>query len=245
LKKRQERKRIIKRKYSLYIGAARRVWKGYYHRDCSCTITFEDWLKLSQQRCFYCNSLPNQKHKMFIYNGLDRVDSTKNHNIDNVVPCCWSCNCAKSNKTIEEFICHINKIKNEFEDFKITHINLPNKLKYIKESYHYYKSNYGKMEIDLQIFYSLTQMECYYCGIKNSNCIDKQYYYNGIDRIDSLKSHTIDNVVPCCKYCNFAKSNMNILKFKQWVKNIKNNRFYISANLNNLEYRNYITSNIL
>jgi hypothetical protein len=31
------------------------------------------------------------------------------------------------------------------------------------------------------------------------------YYYNGLDRIDSSKGYTRDNVEPCCVICNTMK----------------------------------------
>ena len=41
--------------------------------------------------------------------------------------------------------------------------------------------------------------------------------YSGIDRIDSLKDYTIENTVPCCKICNYAKSNLTLKQFQEWA----------------------------
>jgi hypothetical protein len=85
-------------------------------------ITFDKFLELSQQPCHYCGSAPSNKvNKIpkgrnnyndywFTYNGLDRIDSSKSHTIDNCVPCCFTCNTAKSDMTVNEFISWIRKV---------------------------------------------------------------------------------------------------------------------------------------
>jgi len=74
-------------------------------------------------------------------------------------------------------------------------------------------------------FKELTQRDCYYCGTKPKNIRNQKgsnggYIYNGIDRIDSSKDYTIDNVVPCCKMCNIAKHNYTLEEFKDWIKKV-------------------------
>ena len=80
---------------------------------------------MSQQPCFWCGALPNNKctgsgkastsngiseswrkikiENPFIYNGLDRLDNSRDHSEDNIVPCCADCNLARMDRTIEEF----------------------------------------------------------------------------------------------------------------------------------------------
>lgn len=87
-------------------GPAKSTWRRSYADGCS----FEKFLELSQQNCFYCNAKPSTHCKNFIYNGLDRLNSNKDHSEDNIVPCCWSCNRMKSNMNYEEFIDKITKI---------------------------------------------------------------------------------------------------------------------------------------
>lgn len=75
---------------------------------------------------------------------------------------------------------------------------------------------------------SIIRKPCHYCGKRNSNkkitknCKDG-FLYNGIDRVNSLKNYTIDNVVPCCDYCNKAKGNKTKQEFLSWVKRIYKN----------------------
>jgi hypothetical protein len=70
---------------------------------------------------------------------------------------------------------------------------------------------------------NIIKQDCFYCHSlpynrqKTKNTIDEGLLYNGIDRIDSLGNYTINNVVPCCKICNNAKSNLTINEFKTWL----------------------------
>jgi len=109
------------RKYEPHISTARSVWHCTYS-DCD----FDTFLYLSQLPCVYCGGQPSnsssiksntksvstyqQQNGTFIYNGLDRIDSTKGHTRDNIVPCCRICNWMKSNLTLDEFLAHIDRI---------------------------------------------------------------------------------------------------------------------------------------
>jgi len=57
--------------------------------------------------------------------------------------------------------------------------------------------------------------------VKKSDYFD--YTYNGLDRIDNAKGYILDNVVPCCKHCNYAKRNMSTEKFYNLIKSIYEN----------------------
>jgi hypothetical protein len=64
---------------------------------------------------------------------------------------------------------------------------------------------------------SLLKMGCMYCGKR----LDDE---NGVclDRIDSKKGYTLENVTPCCKRCNVAKNDMDIVEFIKWVERTYN-----------------------
>jgi len=71
----------------------------------------------------------------------------------------------------------------------------------------------------------LTKQPCYYCGALPAQTYSRQtyngdYVYNGIDRLDNDKGYITDNVVPCCKYCNFGKNDRSITEFRDWVKQV-------------------------
>lgn len=109
-------------------ASARVVWKDYKRNDKlrgfdpKGMVDFNAFYALSQRNCAYCNSPPSQVYKAprtttfigeqkhFTYNGLDRVDNTKGHTLDNVVPCCFICNRMKGTKTVKEFYADIRRI---------------------------------------------------------------------------------------------------------------------------------------
>jgi hypothetical protein len=120
----------VGRKYSdPKLATANHIWQITYRDGCS----FEKFLELSQQPCHYCGELPFitfNKYKAkdgryisdvidewadrsdFTYNGLDRVDSSRDHSEDNIVPCCIICNRAKHAMTSEQFLTWIEKAFN-------------------------------------------------------------------------------------------------------------------------------------
>lgn len=94
-----------------------------------------------------------------------------------------------------------------------------------------------------ELFLKLSQLPCYYCNNPPSNkfnaylnkrgLIKQQisqdwanqswFIYSGLDRVDCNLQHTEDNIVPCCKTCNYAKRSMSLDQFREWVKNLFNN----------------------
>lgn len=68
----------------------------------------------------------------------------------------------------------------------------------------------------------IIQEPCFYCGTEKSNhkvtknC-KEGYDHNGIDRIDSSVGYEPNNVVSCCKICNYAKSNLTKDDFINWA----------------------------
>ena len=78
----------------------------------------------------------------------------------------------------------------------------------------------------------LTQLPCHYCGLPPSNVshnykrVKRTTFYSGLDRVDSLKGYILDNVVPCCKQCNWAKSNLSLDNFLSWIARLNDNLVY-------------------
>lgn len=83
-------------------------------------------------------------------------------------------------------------------------------------------------------FLHIVSQSCCYCGIEPSQITKPQYksctteqifLHNGIDRVDSSKGYTIDNCVPCCRVCNYAKHTLSVEQFKTWIKRVYINQF--------------------
>jgi hypothetical protein len=93
-----------------YLTTALEVFQNRYSDG---DLDFESFLCLSQENCHYCNEPPSnlawrekRRHEpayQFVYNGLDRIDNNQPHDRANVVPCCFTCNHAKSDLSIDDF----------------------------------------------------------------------------------------------------------------------------------------------
>jgi hypothetical protein len=79
-------------------------------RNLSFTLTQEQFQHLCQSSCFYCQTRPQTKMHVGkdFRNGIDRICSDQGYNINNVVPCCHTCNIMKNTLSQDEFL---NKIK--------------------------------------------------------------------------------------------------------------------------------------
>ncbi len=116
---RNERIRKIKNKTPGYT-AKHAVFCDYVYsaraRKLDFTITENEFDELTKRSCYYCGELPSrvviQKNAPgeFVYNGLDRVDSSRGYVMDNVVACCTMCNFAKSNTDQGDFLRWVEKV---------------------------------------------------------------------------------------------------------------------------------------
>lgn len=69
---------------------------------------------------------------------------------------------------------------------------------------------------------------CYYCGVEPRNImkaitkqgVEEVFIYSGLDRLDNTLGYETGNVVPCCKVCNRAKSDMTMAEFLEWVERL-------------------------
>lgn len=98
-------------KFTAYRKGARdksRVWE----------LTFDDFMKITQENCFYCGVEPCNVNRIpekewaedFRYNGIDRINSREGYLLDNVQPCCWRCNYMKREKSQDDFLRHARRI---------------------------------------------------------------------------------------------------------------------------------------
>ena len=81
--------------------------------------------------------------------------------------------------------------------------------------------------ISLHKFRALIFAPCLYCGVSGTNHKKSarkdtagDFYYNGLDRVDSTRGYVPSNVVPCCKVCNRAKSDMTQADFHAWISQL-------------------------
>lgn len=107
LKKKEVKERLKTYNKTQY-GRALYLLNGYKRLDKmagrgECTLTAK-WIvdNVFGSECHYCGDA--DWHNL----GCDRVDNNKPHTEDNVVPCCYKCNCKKHLTNYEDYI---NKIK--------------------------------------------------------------------------------------------------------------------------------------
>lgn len=80
--------------------------------------------------------------------------------------------------------------------------------------------------LTLEQFVKLAEQPCRYCGGSASNLYRSaggDWKWNGLDRVDSSDGYTISNVVPCCKWCNQAKSGRTVDEFNEWIGRLFHN----------------------
>ena len=89
-------------------------------------LSEDDFKKLTSSNCHYCGCEPyqirkkvskvNQFAKNYIYNGIDRINSSKGYTISNCLPCCGCCNRMKNDMNYHNFLKHIKTICDNFKD---------------------------------------------------------------------------------------------------------------------------------
>lgn len=250
---------------SVKLASASYVYRQHYNDG---NLTFEQFLELSQQNCYYCNSdattsinifnrfknlinidLPASTfsviHGDFVYNGLDRINSKLLHNINNVVPCCRTCNSFKNNLLINNFISNIlnlryaprlltaDKLSTIQRKLRAANLTTISQLFLIKNNSgtnlcvrtrNNIKNNAKNKKIPLVFELNNHQIDelmcapCSYCGKQANPEIGK---FNGIDRIDNSVGYTIANSVACCRYCNWGKHTLSFADFLLWIRKIK------------------------
>lgn len=86
--------------------------RGAVLRGVAFDLTKEEFRELVTQPCRYCGQEPvvrnysksSRVRILFASNGIDRVDNRLGYTVKNCVPCCPTCNAAKADRTVEEFL---------------------------------------------------------------------------------------------------------------------------------------------
>jgi hypothetical protein len=84
-------------------------------------------------------------------------------------------------------------------------------------------------ELSDKVFDTLSQSSCHYCGdLPNNESHNPRsnggFIYNGLDRKDNEMGYLKENVVACCKRCNFLKRSMSYVEFISLIHKISDHR---------------------
>ena len=97
----------IKSIYNKYVSSA-------WVREFSFNLDLNSFAILILSNCIYCDSPPSNRFKFskgtLAYNGIDRQNNSQGYQIGNSVTCCKTCNIAKLDKTVDEFIFWARKV---------------------------------------------------------------------------------------------------------------------------------------
>lgn len=160
------------------------------------TMTFEAVAALITSRCFWCSHTPAENE----FVGIDRLDSHGIYTINNCVPACWKCNNAKGSMdplTFHEQSLHLDG-RGHFPDaFPDTKAN-----SFANCQYQAVKRNL-EFAFTKEDHRNVITNPCTHCGKQNSST-----HQNGVDRIDSNRGYTMDNVQSACTNCNLRKGDM-------------------------------------
>jgi len=144
----------------------------------------------------------------------------------------WLCKCACGN---EKVVTSSNIVRGDttscgcYQKQRASELGLSDGEASFNEVFNTYKRNAIKrkltFELSKDIFRQMTQDHCHYCGALQSNTHKSRnmrgdFKYNGVDRIDSTKGYTLDNVVTCCGICNKAKYTLSTAEFSAWIERI-------------------------
>jgi hypothetical protein len=169
--------------------------------------------------------LTGQKFGKLLVTGLSYKEIKKNYNHHY-----WNCSCECGNNVIVLQIhllryfrpttscgCYVEPI----DYSKCKDKNRSTMLKqYIKDA----KDRGHEWKLTNEQTYKLFESNCYYCNSQPSSVrcdsFITNYIFNGIDRINNNLGYLPDNVVTCCKHCNFAKRDRDYQEFIEWGKRL-------------------------
>lgn len=101
--------------YKVLVDSMKR--RAVKSRGLSWSLSYEEAFSILACNCLYCGSPPSQRHTNYPewpYNGIDRIDNNKGYESGNVIPCCGTCNRAKSNMSLTDFENWIVRVYSQF-----------------------------------------------------------------------------------------------------------------------------------
>ena len=111
-----QRERIRKGRFP---GEATRnsILRGYKwsarRREIDWSLSNEDFFAVMALPCHYCGSQPSLRtvglKDGFKCNGIDRKDNQSGYSVDNILPCCKSCQYGKHDSSYDDFVTYLKR----------------------------------------------------------------------------------------------------------------------------------------
>jgi hypothetical protein len=172
-------------------------WETSQKQGVPFEITKDDIRVMMDEPCYYCD-------QPFDGPGIDAVEIDLGFVLENIRPCCTFCNKAKANHHWHDFVrmmCNVAAAHLDDKTWALDYTFINPFKNYKSSDFSNYARRADKKGFNFEIFEEdfdfLTSQPCKYCRYSLGAV--------GIDRVDSEGHYTLDNVVPCCKPCNFAK----------------------------------------
>lgn len=190
-------------------------------------MTKDDLLEIFEfqnRRCYWTGVAltPSNVVRDLFKPSADRLDPRGSHFLLNLVLSSLGANFARSNSSAED-------TDNLFESIRLNRqpstdppLRWANQL-YCNVSSNRNRKNFPKEESsirgfrDLEEIYEIQNGYCIYSGMKFGTGL----FQPSLDRIDSSKNYTKDNVVLCWKSLNCAKSTHNQETFRTWFEAVR------------------------
>lgn len=81
---------------------------GARRRGLEMGLSPTEFAEIVVRPCEYCGDLSESM-------GIDRINNDHGYSLDNVAPCCSTCNFMEKTHSRDHFIAHVNKIANHNE----------------------------------------------------------------------------------------------------------------------------------
>lgn len=101
----------------------KRLVNSAIKKEYPVSLSIEDFKKLAQQNCEYCDQGPTHVYKYkgirngpehrIVVNGIDRIDSSLGYSVSNCVTCCSDCNFMKNKMSLQSFLHRVKLIHNK------------------------------------------------------------------------------------------------------------------------------------
>lgn len=205
----------------------------------------------TKKKCMYCLIKERKKEKLL-------RDKKKNINVklqkESGLYVCTECPIdkkyegknmgLKKNGTFSHLCKHHFELQQKTENNRPKRIRIQEYREYENKPERKYKTYIKKarvrkinFNIDFETFKKMVMDDCYYCGLKRGKNL------NGIDRLDSNKHYTPDNIVTSCKICNRNKNTLNKSTYILMCVHISHFNNILKIKLYPQIFNNYPSSN--